>query len=964
MFKYYKKIIVLIVIAFFGHPIQAQLGSINQKASLAVDNSIRYGKLDNGLTYYIKPINESQEKVFLKFHVKAGINQQEANQLDIAHAIEHLAFLPTENFSNSIYSEKLLDNLGMHLYDVYAYSGRTTIYNFNAKKNDINTINTALAWFKDIAIGLDLSKPNIERVRGELRQEYITRGGNNRAELAAKSKLRSKMFPTFNDKSNYLNYNKGFKPKVLRQFYKNWYRPHLMAVSIVGNIDNMDALERKLKETFSEITYRENKPEYKDDALQYLSLPSQFEKLDRTPEPIKGYQDDLVETWLIYRYKSVKVNTWGDLHNERIKQIFNNILMERLQRKSEVYNSPFSVSSHLPFKTSQNPNIPGLVINIKSEDSSETSAIKETIKVIQQLKQFGITKEEWKKHSNFRKADLNSASYWTEQVDKHFLYDEAIPSKKSFMLNQWLKDLSMESFNGKLKSLFSEMPEDIGIIAPKGHPALLYKEDQVRQWIISANKELYSSFELPEVPKNLNSEGDISRLKEKKIISENTGDSGAKEIILENGVRVILKSNKIKPDSGNNGILIKGVSPMGASCFPANDYYSAINSPRIVDHSGVGSMNKFEVDRFLKSKGISKAQGPVSYTDYKETVIQGTAKSVKKMETLLQVIYLYFTSPRKDNIAYKDWQKESFRRYKNPKGADVMSTDLYNYIRDITGDFTVAGDGVFGLKLLSGTESYQGMQKTDLDKAYEIYHKLFGNAQDFTFIINGDFNTDVILPMLQKYLGNLPISENLFCNSKLKKQTKFDGPLLKEITSRGRYKVEGVQFYRGFIYPVNSPNDWKEHIKVHALGWFIYQKMLQLRFRKGYALYSVSSGGKFNKNLSRYEIGIRLLAKSEDLEALREEYKKIISNIKSGNIEESTFSTSTHRLYSIYGVERASENKEIQDKLYDHYHYGQPWIKPTEIENFVKSLTSKDITETANKYFHKDNLIEVVMKDK
>ncbi|MDR5591141.1 M16 family metallopeptidase [Christiangramia sp. SM2212] len=962
MYQYLKKIIGLIALIIFSYPTQAQLGNSNQETTLAVDNSIRYGKLDNGLTYYIKPINGAKEKVFLKFHVKAGINQQEANQLDIAHAIEHIAFHPTKNFPNSIYSEKLLDGLGMHLYDIYAYSGRTTVYSFDAPNNDPKTINTALTWFKDISNELVLSNPVIEKVRGELRQEYITRGSDNRDKFAAESKLMSKMFPTFSDKSNFLSYNKSFKPEVLRKFYKNWYRPDLTAVSIVGSIEDVDDLESKLKNIFSETIYRENKLKYKNDAIQYLSLPNQFKKVKRVPDTIKGYLDDFVETWLIYRYESAKINTWEDLQNEKIKRIFNNVLMERLHRKSEVYNSSFTVSSHLPYKKNQNPNIPGLVIKIKSENNSERKAINETMKAIQQLKQFGVTEKEWKKYRFVEKANENSIPYWIEQIDKHFLYDEAIPSNKSSYLAQWIESLSRESFNLKLKNLFPEMPEDIGIIAPAGHLALQFKEKQIRQLIAKANKKSYQSYKLVETSKNLSSELNISKLKEKKIISRSIGISGAKEIILENGVRLILKPNKISSDIKDREILIKGVSPNGASCFPQDDFYSAVNSVQIIKHSGVGSMNKFVLDRFLDSKGIKK--GPVSYVDFRETAIQGAAKSIDQLETVLQLIHLYFTKPRKDRIAYKDWQKEKFKNYKNPKGADVMSTDLYNYIRNITGDSTVAGDGVFGLKLLTGTENYQGMLKTDLNRSYEIYHELFGNAQDFTFIINGDFNTKIILPILQKYLGNLPKGKDSFCNHIPKIQTKFEGPLTKEITAKGRYKIEGVQYYSSFIFPVKNPDNWKEQIKVDALGWLLYHKMLQLRFKKGYALYSVGSGGRFNKDLSRYEIGIRLLAKSEDLNALRQEFDKIISNIKSGNIDESTFSASTHRLYSSYSVQTAKDSKEIQNKLYNHYHYNQPWIKPAEIEKFVKSLTSKDIAETAKKYCHEDNLIEVIMKDK
>ena len=139
-----------------------------------IDSSMRYGRLPNGFTYFIKSIQEPQEKLFLRFYNKGGSNQQDQDQLDVAHGVEHLAFRETENFPEGIGNNSVIKEIGMGIYDYYAYSGnRNTEYYFDAPNNSMKALEVGLLWFKDIANGLKLSLSDIEQVKGELRQEKL-----------------------------------------------------------------------------------------------------------------------------------------------------------------------------------------------------------------------------------------------------------------------------------------------------------------------------------------------------------------------------------------------------------------------------------------------------------------------------------------------------------------------------------------------------------------------------------------------------------------------------------------------------------------------------------------------------------------------------------------------------------------------------------------------------------------------
>lgn len=955
-----RSVLLMIFIVFFHNAGKGQTLHYSNLDSLPLDTGIRYGKLSNGFTYYIKRLEKPQQKIEMFLYVKAGTNQQRKGDLDIAHTLEHIAFMPTKNFPKSI--REVENKYNMTIYDVLGYSGAFTEYIFYPPAHSREAMHTGLHWFQDIAQNLKFTEVNVENARGELRQEFLGKNGADMEAKALKTKMNAYLFPGGEDRTEYLKYNKEFSAEIISQFYNDWYRPGLMAVSIVGNIENVDGLEKKIRKIFSQLKSEKNTPDFEADFDQYIKRPTQFVKLERKSNASKGFNDELVETHLFFRTKNtpIKNNSWKELKEERIWQIFTSVLRDRLKNKVRRYNTSYSSSVRLPFKNTQYPGLPVLIIDILSRDNFEVEALRETMAAIYQIKEFGITKEEWEKYRKTKHSDIENSSYWTSQIKKHFFYREALPENKNVLLNNWIENITLAAFNKQLSDIISVSPEDIALIAPKGHQALTYTEPQIRNWISSITPDSFAPYQPPKRRVNLNDQGKIGSLKKRKIIDEQIGVSGAKKYTLENGLKVVLKS--FKPSSESKEIMIKGFSTKGASCFSDENFYSAINAPEIIKNSGFGTMDKFEIDSFISKTGLFS--GPVSYVDYNETVVQGTS-SMEDLEVFLQLIYLYFSNPRKDKLAFDDWQKTKYQNYFKPAFNNMIFEDFSNKIRDITGDPTVAGEGIFGFKYLHGTKDFKGMQKTNFNKAFEIYTKLFGNARDFTFLISGDFKEKSVLLLLQKYLGGLPNKENFSCETEpvIEFDLPDENPLLEITPPLERYSMEGVYYYLGYLPEVDHPKDWKQHIKVEALGWYIYQELFKLRFEKGYSLYTVGSDGIYNNLLNRYEIFIKLLVKKDELALLREECEQIIANIKSGMIDDSTFSSSKPRLYNLYSAGRARSGREMQNRLFNHYRYGQAWTEPKKVEDFVKSITKDDLIETAKKYYQEENKLEAVMME-
>lgn len=943
----------------------AKEDEVPAKEPMPLDSSIRYGRLPNGFTYFIKSLPEPQGNIYLRFYNKVGSNQENAEWLDVAHGVEHLAFRASRNFPEGLDNDTVVKKTGAYF---NASSGaRSTTYQFDIPAGHEEVLGLGFKWLKDIANGLKLTNSDIEQVKGELRQEWLERAGDLTSVKRAKSELDRRIYPCKHDDSNFIQYFKFAKPSSFRTFYNDWYRPDLLAISVVGAIENVDELEQKVINTFSDLESPANPKKPNDCDSLYFSREPSFVKIERAQDSVYFRSDNLVNLNLYFPDPSTSENLGNVKGIERLilLSLLNDIASDRLDQLTMVYNS-FDVSMINTYREKEFPM--NLVIKASLETTPVEESLRQIITVLRQLSVYGVGESEFTKLKQKYLGYMNSekeeeAKYWVKEIGDYITTGEALPADKTSFRKNYLSNLTLNEFNNFLQEYLSEKPKNIGLIAPTGNPALSIKENNIRGWISKVYSNSVPPYKSPTVPDHLMNQKDLAKMDEVKVLKKSKDDIGAWNIQLGNGVKLIYKQVDPYPGMYENDILIHGFTLKGASCFPREDFFSAVSAPYIVGNSGVKNMNKFEVGRFLQTIGISPRSGVVtSYIDTQESGIQAVS-SVKNLEAILQLIYLSFTQPNKNPQAFQDWKTD---RLTAP--IDLKQQDFRIATRKMLGDSSIVRLNMLGNKALTlGTTYFQNLDNINLDKSFTIYNEIFGNAKDFTFVISGKGKPNEVLPVLEKYLGNLPNSSSPCKNSLPKDSISVlpKAPVLQALPSIGNYDLPNVKYDLNFLKVAKRPDNWKEQLKVEALGHVTTQLAWRLRYEKNYSLYSIGLGGGYNFELNRYQVGGTFECLPEEFPLIRREMHKITAELKSGELTEDEFQAGMDWMYGFYGPNGFGGQHFILHKnLYRHYRYGQAWISSEDIDIFVKSLGVKDIVQIAREMYQEGNRYEYVMWDK
>tara|TARA_B100000378_G_scaffold260542_1_gene241271 strand:+ start:4490 stop:7357 length:2868 start_codon:yes stop_codon:yes gene_type:complete len=921
-----------------------------------LDESIHYGRLSNGFSYYIKPTSDSSEKIHLHLLVKNDIEKEDTLQLDFPHAIEHLAFKKTEHFPKGLPNQmQMLENAGMENVgrDFNAFSSnRFTFYKFKIAKNNTKALNLGFLWFKDITHKkLKLTEKDINSVRGELKQEYLMRLGNEMQSIFAESKLNAQLFPCRKDITNYFDFVENFDANSLRDFYGTNYQPEQMAVSVVGNIDNIKAIENKIIKTFSELVSKDNN--HKSDCSEtYFNRAPQFVKVAEPLDSLNPVPKDKVKIKLIFR----DPDTFSNLSNykglERLVywNLIEKVLNRRFRLEENNYDNHYSIQGQYFYDFDRNPS--AFIITINSQNNQEKEAFKKAVQLFTQFYQNGISKEEW---NNIKKEYLISLkrdqtiSDRINDIKEHFLYNKLLLAQRNEYLTDWLTSISTNEFNLAIQQMLSPQPQDIGILAPKGHQVLTIKERELRNSIDSTVTGTKSRYTYPSIPNRLISKSEKNKLKKVELtLLENQKEE--ETFLLKNGVKVVLKSFTPKGQVDRDKILIHGFQPKGAYCYEESNYFSAINAAPIIINSGVGEFNKYELKSFLSEANLS-TWDVRPYINNMESGIKAKAKP-KDIELILQLMYLYFTAPRIDLSAFENWKYNQQKAYLNP----ISNLDVAD-VKTIIGNYTLDASSQ-----PEGTSLFEGINQTDVKKAFQIYKELFSSVNDYVFIFTGDFQIQKIKPLVQKYLGNIGEAQQSFhCNNDPSKYLE-KGPIYKEIQGSQNYDLKNTNYRLQYIRKREPNEDWKELIKVRLLGAITSEMAWRIRFEKGIALYNLGVYSDLNPEMSRYEIKFRFECNPEDLEFIREECQRIIQSIKTGSMKSEFYKLGLKRIQREYSENELGKNQKVQEELYYHLRFKEELVDKSTIKNFINSIDEKDIIETANKYFKDRYKYEFEMK--
>ena len=933
----------LFIIVFFLSSLP--MYSLTCLDTMSMDPGIRYGKLTNGLTYYIKSVNTTSKELDMRLIVKAGTNQEDPDQYDLAHFMEHIALKAGRHISTKMqYGSNLFNRLGINTNAINALpSQEFTEFRFIVPEQNEEARTVAFRLFQDIIWGLDFKPIYIESERAPFLEETEFRGGKfalTRMDHTLDSRLMGCGGKLPEDYAHYIN---SFEPKRLIRFYNDWYRPDLIALTIVGNIQDIDGLENEIKEKFS-MPKSIGKPRVRLDCNDnYLNGNMRFIKQERELSSQETTYEPVFLRLYIREQKLLTKGSKEELENDLKKSLFIKMLNNRYAQLKLVYNNHFDIYSEFSDYPSAHK------INIRAYGNGEKKAVMETFNTLKQVKKYGFSVAEFNRSRMdllqfVEKSDTATVSYWREEFRNHFVYGKALPKNKIALLKGTLNNITLKEINNFSRKRIKKMPEDIGLIAPSANRSLAYTEKIIRNWIVEANSSNTTPYCDPVILPSLMDSIKVLGLKHSDFKEGVPNIPNVKEYVLSNGVKLIFNSFKPAPDifEGDQSIEFQGFASKGASCFSKEDYFSAINAPEIIQNSGVGGKDKFDLKRYLSDQGFKNYVTP--YIGYKESGIHGsTTTKLKDLETALQLVYLYFTEPIYNELAYEDWKMTAPQRYLN----DIVRDDLLTTIKDIFND---------SLFIPKGTKRLEGVKDTDMKRAHMIYHELFKNASDFTFLFSGDFDEDQLLLLCRKYLGNLPSNTNyLGCKEGMKYQENIpERPFLMEFPSRKN--IANVRISLVYISLLGDTEfDWQEKIKLNLLSRFLeYSFLIHLRkdSEKGGPYVALVSNDN-NYGLSQFnKLSIDFGSNPLDADRLIMESMQIIDNLKKSPEEEmNLFKAVKKRLMPVSNLET---NREALQKMYMHYKYGYPWVSISDVREYIGSLSLEDLQKAAQEWLTSD----------
>jgi zinc protease len=723
-----------------AHPAQENQPSPNPALAallaepLPSDSQVVIGTLENGLRYYIRVNNEPKARAELRLVVNAGSVLEDEDQRGLAHFVEHMAFNGTRNFEKHELVD-YLESIGMRFGpDINAYTSfDETVYMLTVPTDSAGMVDRAFDILEDWAHGITFDSLEVEKERGVVIEEW-------RLGQGAGARMRDIQFPVLFRGSRYAERLpigqkatlESFDHEVLKRYYRDWYRPDLMAVVAVGDFDPA-RIERLIRDHFGDIP-----PAAQPRERTEFDVPDHEQTLfsvatdpEATGSSVSIYQKTEPGDWA----------TASDFRRWLVESLASSMLNNRLSEMTQKPDAPFlNVSSfHGRFLRP----LSAFVLSASVKDSGIEQGLDALVTEAERVAQHGFTESELEREKAetlrmlerqaVEQAKSHSAGFAAEYVS-HYLYGGALmQAEEQHALGQRLiPGITVDEVNRvadqwedrRNRVILANAPAKEGVPVPS-EAALAAVVDSVAGRTFAAYADAVSDAPLvSHVPEG-------GRVVEERTIPE----IDVHEWTLSNGVRVILKPT----DFRNDEVLLAGRSPGGTSLVSDQDYVAGLTATAAVQVGGVGELSIIELQKRLAGKAVSVG---TNIGELQETVSGGA--SPKDLEALFQLVYLKFTAPRVDSAAFLAYKQQAQSALEN-RGASPEA-----HFSD-TLQVTLAQGHP-----RARPPSSELFDKLDLGRSFEIYRERFADASDFTFYLVGSFDPDSVRPLVETYLGGLP----------------------------------------------------------------------------------------------------------------------------------------------------------------------------------------------------------------
>lgn len=927
-----KQILCFLLFIFFIDSIVAQ--------NIPTDSNVRIGTLSNGMKYYIKKNLKPEKKVEFRLAINAGSINEDDDQKGLAHFMEHMNFNGTKNFPDN----KLVDYLqsigvkfGQHLNAYTSFD--ETVYMLPVPLDKEGNLDAGLKVMEDWAFNALLTDKEIDKERGVVLEEL-------RLGLGPEKRMMDKYLPKTLYNSQYAvrlpigdrKTLETFSYDKIRRFHQDWYRPNLMALIIVGDID-VNEIEKKIITNFSKYKNPENPRERKiynvpNHQETFVSIESDP---DATYSQVQLYYKDL---------DLPKPNvTESDYTQSLVKNLFTGLINNRLEELVNSANPPFTYGFSYHGGTWARTKEAFQSVAM-TQEGKQLAALKVLMEESERAKKFGFTQSELDRakaelisnyENSYNNRDKKESKTLVYELINNFLENEPIPGIEWEYnhAKKVLPTITLEQVNNIIKNYIRDENRVVVITGPKKDNVAQPSESQVLALFNEVKNEKITPYQDKAIVKNL-----IEPFKSNgKIVKSDTDSKlGTTTLTLSNGVKVTYKKTDYKEDE----ILFSGISLGGTSLISNQDMEKTQWAFQALPEAGFNNFSKTDINKFLAGKQVNVG----FFVGSLSTNFNGNSTK-KDFETLFQLVHGYITKLNFDEASFNSFkikQKGFMDNFlSNPQ--NFYQSEIQKYINQNNPRF-------FGI-----IPDAKAWEKTDYKLAYDIFKQKVANAGNFHFYFVGNIDDAEIKKLSEQYLASLPSGNKREVFKDLGYRPIYTST--EKIIKKGKDPKSMVSIrYNG-----ETQYNEKEDLALQALGEVATIKIIEKLREDAGGIYGGGARGSINKvPYGSYFFGINFPCGPENAAKLTkialEELQKMIDNgpeekdlnkFKEAEANDEVTNMKSNR----YWLQNISEFQMQGGDKYKILNYLEK----------VKALTTKDLQHVAQKYLTKNKMIFTLMPE-
>jgi zinc protease len=898
---------------------------------IPIDPLITVGTLPNGLRYYVRENKLPKARAELRLVVNAGSVLEDEDQRGLAHFVEHMAFNGTQHFPKQDITN-FMQSLGMRFgAHVNAHTSfDETVYELQIPTSNPAVIERSLTILEDWAHTVSFDPVEIDKERGVIQEE-------RRLGLGAGERIQDAQFPVLLKGSRYAERLPIGKPEIiqnashdrLKQFYADWYRPDLMAVIAVGDFDR-SAIEAQIKSRFGAIPAASSpkaRPPY--------SVPDQPGTIYSVVTDPEATQTTIgVYTKMPAREQA----TVGAYRQQMVERLFSGMLSARFDEMTQKPNAPFLAADTgrgLFVRTEEATTLNALV-----PEGGVERGLAALFTEIDRVARFGFTATELNRRKlNLQRflenaaveKDTSPSGPLADEFIRNFVQGEPIPGiVYEYALNQrFLPEITLAEVNSLAKEWAPDRNRVVAISAPEKDKANLPNAAKLTAVIAAA-----SGGPLTAYVDTVSTQPLLAPLPSPGSIASTATNEpfGITEWRLSNGIRVVLKPTTFKTDE----ILFRAVSPGGTSLASDRDFIPAETASEVISQGGLGKLSSIDLNKFLAGTTVS-VNADIAET---EEGLGGGA-SRKDLETMFQLIYLTFTAPRPDPVAFRVFTEQ-------------LKVALAN--QDAMPD--TAFDDALNAALSQNHPRAQPLKaasvaQMNLDKSLAFYKDRFADASDFTFVFVGSFDLPTIKPLVERYLASLPALHR----NETAKDVGIHPPagVVEKEVRKGIEPKSQVSI----VFSGSFQNNEMNRLVIRAMAETLSGN-LQTTLREDLGgTYGVSVEPRFTKRpTEEYRISINFGCDPARTESLVKTTFDLIDQFKIAGPSDGQVADAREALLRDFET-NSQRNEYLLNRLLFKYEYGESVEDVFNMRPFFDRLTAPVLRDAARTYLDTRRYVEV-----